>query len=222
MGGLGLGLGMGGSINNYGAPVAPPSIPSMYVNQPQQQQQQQVPPPIMYDSIKNLLQKKPDIVVGASGNGEDPFSCFTNKPSSRTNSGNLNLDTKPPPSNGSYDPFSGGATPASTPTSFGSQSNATPTANLSIFGDVAPSTGHISSSSTTPKNSALADRLRGGKRQTQESQRASLAINSTAVSTSGGTSVSIKKQLGGNTAPPATSSSLAAVPTTSPDNLLGF
>ncbi|EQC40368.1 hypothetical protein SDRG_02267 [Saprolegnia diclina VS20] len=171
--------------------------------------------PVMYDNIKNLLEKKapPSTPTGADGGG-DMFSCFGggDKPSSRTSSGTSSSAQAPA---GAFDPFGGsGAPPA--PTSAG--------VNLSIFGDAAPSTssGNISTSSSTPKNSALADRLRGSKRQTQEAQRASLNVGTYANSNAAlAATPSIKKQLGGADAAP-TGNAPATTATSSPDNLLGF
>ncbi|KDO25517.1 hypothetical protein SPRG_20640 [Saprolegnia parasitica CBS 223.65] len=171
--------------------------------------------PVMYDNIKNLLEKKapPSTPTGGDGGG-DMFSCFGggDKPSSRTSSGTSSNSQAPA---GAFDPFGGsGAPPA--PASAG--------VNLSIFGDAAPSTssGNISTSSSTPKNSALADRLRGSKRQTQEAQRASLNVGTYANSNAAlAPTPSIKKQLGGADAAP-TGNAPATTATSSPDNLLGF
>ncbi|OQR91378.1 hypothetical protein THRCLA_22470 [Thraustotheca clavata] len=159
--------------------------------------------PVMYDSIKNLLEKKAPAAVSSEGGGGDMFSCFggENKAGSRTNSGSQVVCQTPT----SLDPFGGNASTNSA-------------ANLSIFGDTTPSTsGNISTSSSTPKNNALADRLRS-KRQTQEAQRATLNVGTYASSNAATTATpSIKKQLGGET-----NTSTPTVPSTNPDNLLGF
>ncbi|CAK4077774.1 unnamed protein product [Aphanomyces euteiches] len=212
--GLNMGMAPQASVNMGMAPPSGINMGMPQMNMPQQQ----APPaqPIMYDSIKNLLQKKPDQQQQPLDTGADPFSCFTGgaKPSSRTNSATMPaVETKRTNSCNvaGLDPFSSPTQTAST---------SQPAVNLSIFGESTSSgsNSNITTSASTPKNSALADRLRGGKRQTQEAQRANLSIVSTAVST-GGTSVSIKKQLGSTQQQPPQSTTTQ---TAANDSLLGF
>jgi len=295
--GNGMAMNMGDSSGmNFGAPnmamngmggfggmnMSPPG--QIHTNGPAttqyMQQQQQPSNPIMYDSIKNLLEKKP-VPVQAVDSGVDPFSCFTGTPkdgaSSRTSSrtGSAGLTTQPsntgsftstftPVGTGnesqfgsnrtnsdsknntpaqSFDPFSGGSGTSNSnlgDLSILSSSNHTSSSgknNLATqsfdpfssggnggmnagVGDVNTlSSSNIMtstpSSSGTPKNNALADRLRAGKRQTQEAQRAQLNVGTYTNSgaSSGGKQFSIKQQLGSSSTEKVAVSNTNSAPT---------
>jgi hypothetical protein len=248
--GMNINLGMSDGIMgmNNGFMGQKPSMMGLNnmpgVTSPQAAVQQQ---PIMYDSIKNLLQKKPSAEQSAAS-GVDPFSCFTGGSTSTPiiTYGNQPLQSSSDPfantstlrtnnsNTGVYDPFSGGSAPSIAPAASPFSPVVPAPMNLSIFGDsretsISSSTsGNITTSSHTPKNNALADRLaRGGKRQTQEAQRATLNIGTYAQSSAALSSptVSIKKQLGGDTSATTTTTTAVSSNTSAPtsgDNLLAW